>query len=71
VRPDVRQRMPTLTRPWQGSGEDSGLVSDRAPAEAALDQVKVFLSFVPFQNPDWNTQRSRVNSAEERGARRW
>jgi len=58
--------MPTLTRPWQGSSEDSGLVSGRAPAEAALDQVKVFLSFVPFQNPDRNTHRSRLNSA--RGA---
>ena len=64
----MRQRMPRLTRPWQRSGEDSGLVSGRAPAEAALDQVKVFLSFVPFQNPDRNTQRSRVNSAEERRA---
>jgi len=66
--PDVRERMPTLTRPWQGSSEDSGLVSGRAPAEAALDQVKVFLSFVPFQNPDRNTHRSRLNSAEERRA---
>ena len=35
--------------------------------EAELDQVQMFLSFVPFQNLDRNTQRSRVNSAEERG----
>jgi hypothetical protein len=37
-----------LARPWQGCGEDSGLVSGHAPAEAALDRVEVFLFFVPF-----------------------
>jgi hypothetical protein len=60
--------MSTFERPWQGCGEDPGLVRRHAPVEAALDQVKMFLSFVPFQNPDRNTQRSRVNSAEERAA---
>jgi hypothetical protein len=59
VRADVRQRMPTFERALAQLGEDSGPVSGHAPGEAAVDQV--FLSFVPFQNPDRNTQLSRVN----------
>ena len=37
-----------LARPWQGCGEDSGLITGRAPAEAEVDRVEVFLFFVPF-----------------------
>ncbi len=56
----MRQKDADVERaPGRARGENSGLVSGHAPAEAAVDQVKVFLSFVPFQDPDRNTQRSR------------
>jgi len=58
------RRRPPSARSRPGCGQDSGLVSGHALAEAAWDQVEVFLSFVPFQNPDRNTQRSRLNWAE-------
>jgi len=54
-----------LSAPWQSCDEDSGLVTGHAPAEAAVDQV--FLSFVPFQNPDRNMQRSRVKLSKGEG----
>ena len=57
MRADVRQRKPTLIALLAGCGENSVLVSGHAPAEAEVDYL--FLSFVPFQDPDRNTQRSR------------
>jgi hypothetical protein len=55
-RADVRQRMPTFKRPLEAALRSD--VRGDAPAEAALDQV--FLSFVPFQNPDRNAHAVEI-----------
>jgi hypothetical protein len=67
VRADVRQRMPTLSALLAGCGENSGLITGHAPAEAEVDYL--FLSFVLFQDPDRNTQWSGDENqrSEERG----